>query len=296
MSSATKSTRLSTEFKSELAAGTILVIAPHMDDAVIGCGGTLAQLATKENIHIAYATDGSKSPIPELPGAEKSSQTLCSIRTQEAREALKILGIPSENISFLNFPDGALKSHHKQFCQTLSNLIQRIQPDQVFVPFRYDWHPDHLAVSTLTTQVIHNQELDIEIFEYFIYYRSQLLPKKDVRQYIRPEYIVTSNIQSHGEQKRASLSAFESQMTLFYSWQDRPVISDTLVNEVCSTPELFLRASELTQQRSPFPRKNQFIPLITKLEPRLKKIKTQTLFLVKTIMELPTVLRKTILQ
>ena len=62
----------------EPADETVLVLAPHMDDEVIGCGGTIAKhTARGANVTVAFLTDG---------GAV--SGTLTETRTQEAHRAL----------------------------------------------------------------------------------------------------------------------------------------------------------------------------------------------------------------
>ena len=48
-------------------AGTVLVVAPHMDDEALACGGLLAQLPDPTRIHVVYATDGTQSPAPVVP-------------------------------------------------------------------------------------------------------------------------------------------------------------------------------------------------------------------------------------
>jgi LmbE family N-acetylglucosaminyl deacetylase len=275
----------------ELSKGVTLVIAPHMDDAVLGCGGTLAQLTSQANVHIVYATDGARSPVPDSLKAAQPSAELCAIRTEEAKTALKVIGIPASNIHFLNFPDGALSRDRAEFCGAITQLIQRIKPQRVLIPFRHDCHLDHLAVSKFTTEVINEQTITIEIFEYFIYYRLQLLPKKDIRTYIDPSYLIGSDIRAQATQKRTALEAFKTQTTRFYPWQTRPLLSAELLNEVCTTPELFLQASALNE-RSPFISGGQLIPLITRLEPALKKAKSRGILFFETVAKLPARLPK----
>jgi LmbE family N-acetylglucosaminyl deacetylase len=263
-----------------LSQGMTLVIAPHMDDAVLGCGGTLAKLTSQAHVHLVYATDGARSPVPDSLKAAPPSTELCAIRTAEAKAALNIIGIPQANIHFLNFPDGALIHHRSEFSQAILQLIQEIKPVRVFIPFRYDCHQDHTAVNQFTTEIIssqavtHPQNAAIEIFEYFIYYRLQLLPQKDIRRYICPEYLIHSDIRAQTTQKRTALDAFKTQTTRFYSWQTRPLLSAELLDEVCTLPELFLQASAV-ENHSLFVSGNQLIPLITQLEPTLKKAKSR---------------------
>jgi LmbE family N-acetylglucosaminyl deacetylase len=272
---ATHPIELSQELSQALAEGVTLVIAPHMDDAVLGCGGTLANLASQANVHIVYATDGARSPVPDSLTAAQPSAELCAIRTAEAKKALSIIGIPPSNIHFFNFPDGELKRHHSEFCQAILRLIKTVQPKHILIPFRYDCHSDHIAVNQLTTEVVNAQPVAIEIFEYFIYYRLQLLPKKDIRQYIRPQYLISSDIHARTAQKRTALDAFKTQTTRFYAWQPRPLLSAELLDEVCTQPELFLRTSAISKPHRLFVGGNQLIPLITRLEPTLKKAKSR---------------------
>jgi LmbE family N-acetylglucosaminyl deacetylase len=276
-----------------LSQGVTLVIAPHMDDAVLGCGGTLAQLTSQANVHIVYATDGARSPVPDSIRAAQPSAELCAIRTEEAKAALKVIGIPKRNIHFLNFPDGDLIHHRTEFCQAILTLIQSLQPEQVLIPFRHDCHSDHIAVNQLTTKVIQAQKAAIEIFEYFIYYRLQLLPSKDTRTYIRPEYLICCDTHAQATQKRRALDAFKTQTTRFYAWQTRPLLSAALLDEVCTTPEFFFQASALHNQRSLFANGRQLVPLITRLEPTLKKAKTRGILFFETLANFPTRLLKT---
>src|SRR5690349_12478109 len=73
----------------------LLVLAPHPDDEVIGCGGLVAlHLREGRAVRVVVATDGGQAGEP----AE---------RQRESRAALASLGGGAE-IEFLNFPDRAL--------------------------------------------------------------------------------------------------------------------------------------------------------------------------------------------
>jgi hypothetical protein len=88
----------------EVFQGVVVITVPHMDDEVLACGGTIARLPQKDQIHLIYATDGSRSPAPALPGFDAASPDLGLIREQESRAALKLLGVPEKNLHFLGFP------------------------------------------------------------------------------------------------------------------------------------------------------------------------------------------------
>ena len=93
----------------EVFKGVVVIAVPHMDDGVLACGGTIAKLPQKERIHVVYATDGMRSPAPVVPWLDTISPDLGTARMREAKTAMGYLGIPEENIYFLNLPEDRLR-------------------------------------------------------------------------------------------------------------------------------------------------------------------------------------------
>ena len=71
-----------------------MIVAPHMDDEALACGGLIAKLPHKDRVHIIYATDGMKSPAPIIPGRDKISPDLGKTRMQEFDRSNEIIGRP----------------------------------------------------------------------------------------------------------------------------------------------------------------------------------------------------------
>src|SRR5262245_40734826 len=94
----------------QLFTGTMVIIAPHMDDEALACGGLIAKLTNKDRIHVIYATDGMKSPAPIMPG-DAISPDLGKVRVQESTAAMKVLGIPEKNLHFLCLPEAQLREN-----------------------------------------------------------------------------------------------------------------------------------------------------------------------------------------
>src|SRR5215211_3367324 len=151
----------------QLLGGTIVIVAPHMDDEGLACGGLIAKLPDKDRVHIIYATDGMKSPAPIIPGRDQISPDLGKIRMQESIEAMKLLGVSEQNLHFLCLPEAQLKKHISSLRNLLSDKIRRISPTYLFVPFRYDRHPDHLAVNDVVTSGLQEGILRAQVIEYF---------------------------------------------------------------------------------------------------------------------------------
>lgn len=255
--------------------GELLVIAPHMDDEVLACGGTIACLPRKDQIHIVYGTDGSKSPVPMAPWIGQPSPDLVSIRKQEALAAMHTLGVPDGNIHFLEFPDSQLKHHLQKLTQALSVLIRALKPDHLLIPFRYDRHPDHLALHRAAQKALQQEKHNADCVEYFVYHRWQLLPGKDVRKFIRPDQLLEVDIREYSDLKKKSLQCYTSQTTLFYSWQDRPILPPERVGEVSGSPEYFLKYDPALAGATIFSKSGAWIRIAHRVEPFIKQKKEQ---------------------
>jgi LmbE family N-acetylglucosaminyl deacetylase len=259
----------------EVFRGAVLVTVPHMDDGVLACGGTIAKLPQKERIHIVYATDGMRSPAPVVPWRDSISPDLGVVRMEEAQIALGCLGVPRENIHFLGLPDCQLRRDMRALSRSLEELIGRIEPTHILMPFRYDRHADHLALNHAITDGHERGRYKAYLTEYFVYYRWRLLTLGDVRKYIRPQHLLEVNIQDVSAQKRAALDCFKSQTTEFYTWQTRPILTSSLLEEVSQTPEFFLPYDASVPGAAVFSRAVTWIRLAHRLEPLLKKRKDQ---------------------
>jgi LmbE family N-acetylglucosaminyl deacetylase len=258
---------------SERFDGTILLLAPHMDDEVLACGGLLARLPMKERIHIVYATDGMMSPAPVIPWKDAISPDLGEIRMRESEEAVGLLGVPGENLRFLALPEARLQESLPELRRHLLECLDLLDPDHLLMPFRFDRHPDHLAVNRIVTEAVGDGRCRATVTEYFVYYRWRLLPRKDVRRYIRPENLFDVDIREVASTKRAALDRFKTQTTIFYPWQTRPILTPTLLDEECVGPEIFLRFDPRAPARRVFSGWVPWIRIAHRLEPRLQKWK-----------------------
>ncbi len=267
---------------SRIFNGIVLVVAPHMDDEVLACGGTLARLPDKAGVHFVYGSDGSQSPVSSFRRLGRDPDGLSQIRVEEAKAALEVLGVPAGNLHFLHFPDGQLNGHIDELVQLLAAIIDNLKPDHVVIPFRYDHHPDHLAVNHATLRALTLGNVRPEILEYFVYYRWRLLPGGDIRRFVRPELLVGVDIGPGSNLKRKALDCYRSQTTTYYDWQDRPILSRELLDEVCRGPELFVRFGASAFNTSVLRGGSVLVRAIQFIEPRLKRRKDQFLRSLRT--------------
>jgi LmbE family N-acetylglucosaminyl deacetylase len=113
----------------ELRGKTILLFTPHPDDDTFCCAGTLALLAKNgNNIRIViYTNDDKGSYDPDM-----TSERLARIRMHEEEEACRILGIPKENITWLQYHDGMLEyANPRDLVEQVTGIIRRVRPEVV---------------------------------------------------------------------------------------------------------------------------------------------------------------------
>lgn len=161
---------------------------------------------------------------------------------QESAAAMKLLGVPEQNLHFLCLPEAELQKNISPLRNLVREKIKRIAPQFIFVPFRYDRHLDHLAVNHVVVSDIEHGFLSSQLIEYFVYYRWRLMPKRDIRKYIKPQFLYRLDIAYVSKLKRQALDCFTSQTTIFYPWMTRPILTPTLLDEECQNPEYFLIA------------------------------------------------------
>ncbi|MET0311526.1 MAG: PIG-L deacetylase family protein [Burkholderiaceae bacterium] len=120
---------------------SVLVVAAHPDDEVLGCGGTLAKLAALgSRIHVAFLADG----VSSRPGAPAAGAGMES-RREAARKACAILGV--QGVSFGDLPDNRLDSLPLlEVTQAVEALVRAHSPGTVFTHHAGDVNIDHQVI------------------------------------------------------------------------------------------------------------------------------------------------------
>jgi LmbE family N-acetylglucosaminyl deacetylase len=134
----------------------ILVISPHPDDEIIGCGGTLIKLREAgSKISVLQLTDGSKtSALQDSP--EHIRKT---IRLKEAETVAADLG--AANLFLFREVDSQLQSTAKNV-KKLSGILNTLQPMIIFIPFMNDKHPDHVVANEILGKALESSALDLK--------------------------------------------------------------------------------------------------------------------------------------
>lgn len=178
----------------------VLVLAPHMDDEVIGCGGTVALHADAgADVTVAYLTDG-RFGHPEVyttSGAEReqAQARLMPRRKNEARLAQDVLGIM--RICFLDAVDTQL-GNDPNAARRLAELLHEIRPVRVYVPHFLEQHPDHRAASAQLIRAARVYSTDFEVVGYEVW--TPLVPNRLVQ------------IDASMERKQRAMALYTSQL------------------------------------------------------------------------------------
>lgn len=162
---------------------SIVVIAPHPDDEVIGPGGTLLKAADSgARIHVIYLTSDPQEELIEI----------------HEKEALAAVKDMAAEVEFLRWSVGAIPIDETAI-KRLGNAISQYQPDTIMVSFCLDDHDDHRRASELLMRVFDFQLLkaEIEVWAYQVY--SVVLPN------------VVVDITNVVERKEASIASYSSQ-------------------------------------------------------------------------------------
>lgn len=129
----------------ELPRGRVLVIAPHADDEVLGCGGSLARhVARGDEVEVIVLTDGARGTLDGSADVE-----LVQRRREEAVAGLALLGV--SRYEFWELPEG-----HAPDSGVLGALALRLamrvagsKHDLVYAPWIGEEHADHFQAARL---------------------------------------------------------------------------------------------------------------------------------------------------
>ena len=133
----------------------LMCILAHPDDESLATGGILAKYAASGiQTYLVMATRGERG-WPGLATAYPGPHALGRLREAELRAAAQVLGL--QEVVFLDYQDGELdRADPAQAIAKIVTQLRRIQPDVVvtFDPNGMYGHPDHIAISQLTTTAV----------------------------------------------------------------------------------------------------------------------------------------------
>ena len=122
---------------------SVLIVAAHPDDEVLGCGATIAKHARAgDTVNVLILAEGATSRAgTRRAGLRSSTSALSALRTA-ARDAGKILG--AARVSLAGFPDNRLDGLELlDVIKRVEKEISAVRPDAIYTHHAGDVNVDH---------------------------------------------------------------------------------------------------------------------------------------------------------
>ncbi|MEW6745895.1 MAG: PIG-L deacetylase family protein [Planctomycetota bacterium] len=173
-----------------------LMIGPHPDDIVLGCGGTvLKYVAQSVSVSFLCLTDG-RACVADARERER----LVLVRAAEERDAARSCGVG--DVEFLGFPEDRFtlpESAAPILERLVASLVARA-PDAVFVPYFLEVHPQHRYTNHLLAAALERYGGTITVYVY------------EVLSLVPPVFVV--DISRELERKKDIVRLYRSQLSL----------------------------------------------------------------------------------
>ncbi|HTQ81289.1 MAG TPA: PIG-L family deacetylase, partial [Thermoanaerobaculia bacterium] len=153
----------------KVRAASVLVVAPHYDDEVLGCGGLVAQLAAQGAVvRVLFLSDGGggregpppgdATPAADTADAADAADTADAAalyrerRRRESSRAGLALGITGSD--HLGLPDGELDQRLPEIERGLSRALLTQRPELLLIPSPLEVSRDHRAAFAATHRLL----------------------------------------------------------------------------------------------------------------------------------------------
>jgi bacillithiol biosynthesis deacetylase BshB1 len=177
----------------------VLVIAPHPDDGEIAVGGTMAALVRA----------GWRVTLCDLTNGEPTPMGTPQTRAREAERAAEILGVARIT---LDLPNRYLMDTVESR-RLVAEVIRRVRPELLFVPYWEDAHPDHVQAARLSEAARFYAKLTKTDIPGEAHYPRRVIHffSTHYRLHRRPSFLF--DVTETFETKMQSVAAYESQFS-----------------------------------------------------------------------------------
>jgi len=172
---------------------SMLVVAPHQDDEVIGCGGCMVlQKEAGADLHVVFTQDGGN----EHAADGRSREDQVALREREAVRVTEELGI--ETPRFLR-ASSMVGEQKEDLVAGLLDELERTRADVVFVPFFLDYNYEHQLTNYALADALERLGRPVKVMGYEVWGLTV------------PNVIV--NIDEVHERKRRLIGYYKSQLS-----------------------------------------------------------------------------------
>ena len=197
----------------------IVVFEPHPDDLLFGPGPILLDWIKEgtHEIHVITVTDGRAcyrfgGDVYSDDVAKMTENDVASMRTTEARQAIKFLGLRSENHHLLNFHDADGQKYVKDGIKKVKPIIK--DADRLVIDPKKCLHVDHQASHDIAIGAAKELKLNgVEFFVFCVPSYGRFQPDSKEKQF---KFIVT---EEKANILKKWLEIYQSQAKIKYTWK-----------------------------------------------------------------------------
>jgi LmbE family N-acetylglucosaminyl deacetylase len=180
----------------------VLVMAAHPDDEVIGAGGTIVRHVQRgDKVHLCVVT---KAYTPDW------TEEVIKEKRREVIAASKVLGI--EDVTFCDLPTVMIDTlPQKELNKSISDPVDKIQPDVVYTTHRGDLHSDHRLVFEATMVAVRPKSKNSvkRVLSYELPSSTELAPPFAERAFMPNVYVDISDVL---ETKLKAMSIYKTEL------------------------------------------------------------------------------------
>jgi LmbE family N-acetylglucosaminyl deacetylase len=160
----------------------VLIIAPHPDDEVIGCGGSI----------LKYLSEGIKVTIIVVTNGEYGSTSPHEVDRQ-AECIAAWSNYKDLEIRFMGKVDSHIDS---TIVKDFIDIVNDIQPDIIYVPWLMDRHIDHVVVNFYLKQALEELRVQCMLAFYEVLYPLYSNKTTNITKYFSDKIEILKNYKS----------------------------------------------------------------------------------------------------
>ncbi|MEM5866910.1 MAG: PIG-L deacetylase family protein [Candidatus Aenigmatarchaeota archaeon] len=227
----------------------IVVFAPHPDDEVLGCGGTIAKkIKHGDNVFVVFLTDG-RYALKNIGVDNNPSPTeMKVIRREEAIKAAKVLGLQEKNIFFLDIEDKSLNRYKNYALRIIVRIIKEIYPTEIFYPQELEYNVDHRTTNMIVKEALKKLHFQTTEYRYavawkFPFYLLLHVLNEHIFYNLMSFFLKSSlyyiDISEYLAIKKKAIEQYKSQLIIHSSNQKRPAIRQSILRISLKKKEIF---------------------------------------------------------
>jgi LmbE family N-acetylglucosaminyl deacetylase len=144
----------------------VLIVSPHLDDAVFSCGQLLVAHPGSVVVTVLAGTPSSAQPLTgwDRETGFSSAPEAVRARLEEDTRACALVGAVTVRLGLLDGQYDRPPDHHARLRVELERVIAEHAPGPVFVPLGIR-HPDHIEVGSIARDVATALRAEVVVYE-----------------------------------------------------------------------------------------------------------------------------------